>query len=90
MRRKKKLQTSTRKSSGSIQPTSSVIQALDVSPVYSTPCSSRSSTSFGSSMRTVAKFGLPWSGLLSRPLISVAPTMTSATRSERTSALNSL
>ena len=51
MRRKKKLQTPNSSSSGTIQPRISGSQRLTNSPVYFTPAASRSSSSFGSSMR---------------------------------------
>ncbi len=91
MRRKKKLQMRTRKSRGSTQLRTSDIHLLVASPVYFTPWSSRSSTSFGSSIRTVVKLVLPWAASFSVPWIwSIADRHRLATLPARTSDLNSL
>jgi hypothetical protein len=94
MRRKKKLQTATSSTSGMTHPRISGSQRLTTSPVYFTWCASRSSTSFGSSMRVVVNCVVALRpsprGCFRRPVIVVSPTLTSATCPPRRSALNSL
>ncbi len=89
MRRMKNDHSATSSRIGTIQPSTSGSQRLMTSPLYFTPCASRSATRVASSIRTVVNPGGP-SAFLSVPRIIVSPTNTSATWPPRTSDLNSL